>query len=155
MNMEKRKETLGLLESFFVTEKGGPMETEWAFKIRPSISSVNSWVRELEHRVYLNNLNDDLGYAQDIDFILRDLAKKNTAELSSSLSKRTIYYVKLITQLDYFSNDGESDSEDDSALIPCKKCAGKTSWRLEQTRSADEPMTLFVTCRICKHSWKM
>ena len=43
-----------------------------------------------------------------------------------------------------------------SGVYKCKKCGGdKTFQREAQTRSADEPMTVFITCATCKNSWKI
>ena len=40
-------------------------------------------------------------------------------------------------------------------VYKCKKCGGKRTIQHEQqTRSADEPMTLFITCVDCKNTWK-
>ena len=40
-------------------------------------------------------------------------------------------------------------------ILKCGKCKSKkTSYYQMQTRSADEPMTTFVTCRECGHKWK-
>lgn len=40
-------------------------------------------------------------------------------------------------------------------LYKCSKCgARKTTIHELQTRSADEPMTLFITCFNCKHKWR-
>ena len=37
----------------------------------------------------------------------------------------------------------------------CKKCKNmKTTWYQLQTRSADEPMTTFVTCHVCNNRWR-
>ncbi|OAG29918.1 DNA-directed RNA polymerase III subunit RPC11 [Nematocida displodere] len=39
--------------------------------------------------------------------------------------------------------------------VVCAKCAhGKAYYYQMQTRSADEPMTIFNTCVNCKHSWR-
>ncbi|CAF1058316.1 unnamed protein product [Rotaria sordida] len=41
-------------------------------------------------------------------------------------------------------------------LIQCKKCKqNNCAYTEAQTRSADEPMTLFVFCKNCGHRWKM
>ncbi len=41
-------------------------------------------------------------------------------------------------------------------LFQCKKCRkNKTTYYEMQTRSADEPMTVFVTCHMCNSTWKM
>jgi transcription elongation factor S-II len=40
-------------------------------------------------------------------------------------------------------------------LFKCGKCKGvKTTYYQMQTRSADEPMTAYVTCHGCGHRWK-
>ena len=40
-------------------------------------------------------------------------------------------------------------------LFKCKKCGSReTSYYEVQTRSADEPMTQFITCLNCKNRWK-
>lgn len=37
----------------------------------------------------------------------------------------------------------------------CRRCQGvKTSHHAQQTRSSDEPMTMFIHCETCGHRWK-
>ncbi len=37
----------------------------------------------------------------------------------------------------------------------CPKCSNKEAvWWMQQTRSTDEPPTLFFRCTKCKHSWR-
>ena len=46
----------------------------------------------------------------------------------------------------------DSDYE---GIFKCKKCkSNKTEYSQMQTRSADEPMTTFVTCKNCGNRWK-
>lgn len=43
-----------------------------------------------------------------------------------------------------------------SGVYKCKKCGGdKTTQTEMQTRSADEPMTVFITCVDCGNSWRI
>lgn len=45
--------------------------------------------------------------------------------------------------------------EDYNGLFKCGKCKSvKTTYYQMQTRSADEPMTTYVTCKNCGHRWK-
>lgn len=45
--------------------------------------------------------------------------------------------------------------EDYRGAFKCKKCKSwKTTYYQLQTRSADEPMTTFVTCHDCNRHWK-
>ena len=40
-------------------------------------------------------------------------------------------------------------------VYKCRKCGGKKTRQIEkQIRSADEPMTIFVTCVTCGNSWR-
>lgn len=40
-------------------------------------------------------------------------------------------------------------------MFKCGKCKSmKTTYYQMQTRSADEPMTTFVTCTVCSNRWK-
>jgi transcription elongation factor S-II len=40
-------------------------------------------------------------------------------------------------------------------IFKCGKCKQrKTTYYQMQTRSADEPMTTFVTCLVCENRWK-
>ena len=44
---------------------------------------------------------------------------------------------------------------DYKGLFRCGKCKSyKTTYYEMQTRSADEPMTVFITCHACNNRWK-
>ena len=43
-----------------------------------------------------------------------------------------------------------------SGVYKCRKCGGDKTTQFEmQTRSADEPMTVFISCVECGNSWKI
>lgn len=45
--------------------------------------------------------------------------------------------------------------QEHDGIFTCGKCKSKkTTYRQAQTRSADEPMTTYVTCLKCDHRWK-
>lgn len=49
----------------------------------------------------------------------------------------------------------EHPFEVEEGVLECFKCNGKKTLSYQkQTRSADEPMTTFVTCVGCKNKWK-
>jgi transcription elongation factor S-II len=49
----------------------------------------------------------------------------------------------------------KTKEEDYSGLFKCGKCKStKTTYYQMQTRSADEPMTSFITCVNCGNKWK-
>jgi len=41
-----------------------------------------------------------------------------------------------------------------SDMFECKKCKKKCTFYQKQTRSSDEPMTVFITCKACGHEWR-
>jgi DNA-directed RNA polymerase subunit M/transcription elongation factor TFIIS len=49
----------------------------------------------------------------------------------------------------------KNPTEKPDGMIKCRKCKSmKTDYYQLQTRSADEPMTTYVTCHNCEHRWK-
>ena len=60
--------------------------------------------------------------------------------------------LKLKIQAKYLNK--QADQEHDG-LFKCGKCkTNKTTYTQAQTRSADEPMTTFVTCLNCDNHWR-
>jgi transcription elongation factor S-II len=48
-----------------------------------------------------------------------------------------------------------NENENYEGMFKCGKCKSrKTTYYQMQTRSADEPMTTFVTCKNCGNHWK-
>ena len=67
-------------------------------------------------------------------------------------------YPELHEQLKYYSMakciDAKPEQEHDG-FFKCGKCkTKKTTYTQVQTRGADEPMTIFVTCLNCENRWK-
>ena len=54
----------------------------------------------------------------------------------------------------------EDEDDDETKHLPktngiCSKCGnGEAYWFMRQTRSADEPPTVFYTCTKCEHKWR-
>lgn len=79
-------------------------------------------------------------------------------EILNTNSKKTLTVFK--EQMDRYQkvledfNDGTEDVE---GGLECPKCKNRNGIRViaKQTRSADEPMTMFCTCSKCKREWKM
>lgn len=65
---------------------------------------------------------------------------------------KTIYKLK---ERDLMMEKAKVEEENYNGLFKCRKCKSvKTSYYQMQTRSADEPMTTYVTCRNCGNKWK-
>ena len=55
----------------------------------------------------------------------------------------------------YVPENVKNPKEKPDGMIKCRKCKSmKTDYYQLQTRSADEPMTTYVTCHNCEHRWK-
>ncbi|PVF97023.1 transcription elongation factor [Serendipita vermifera] len=75
------------------------------------------------------------------------LAVMTSAEMASEERKQKD---KEIEQENLFKSLGAGDQQAETDAFQCGKCkARKTIYRQAQTRSADEPMTTFVTCVNC------
>ncbi|KAF8599177.1 transcription elongation factor [Ceratobasidium sp. AG-I] len=60
-----------------------------------------------------------------------------------------------INQLNVHNALGAGEPEAETDAFQCGRCKNyKTRYRQAQTRSADEPMTTFVTCTVCGNKWK-
>ena len=52
-------------------------------------------------------------------------------------------------------DEERADTDNFSDLFKCGRCGQrKVRYRQMQTRSADEPMTTFIQCIVCKNKWK-
>ena len=74
------------------------------------------------------------------------------------LSKDIAYLTSQDVYPDKFSESQIFQQEEvqEEGIFMCGKCGSKkTTYYSLQTRSADEPMTNFITCCECKHRWKM
>ena len=50
----------------------------------------------------------------------------------------------------------EIEKQQYSTIFYCRKChQRKTTYYQLQTRSADEPMTVFITCQVCGNKWRV
>ena len=119
---------------------------------------VKKWDNRLFVKIYLNhtksilmNLNDNIINqiknkelkAQSVAFMThQELYPEKWSELIEIKMKRD--KVK-------FENNIEATTD----TFTCRKCkSNKCSYYLLQTRSADEPMTCYVTCLECGKRWK-
>jgi len=60
-----------------------------------------------------------------------------------------------IKEANLFSSYAAAEQEAETDAFQCGRCKQrKCRYRQAQTRSADEPMTTFVTCTVCMNRWK-
>jgi len=79
-------------------------------------------------------------------------AKMTSQEMASEERKAAD---NKIIQDNLFKTLGAEDGQAETDAFQCGRCKQrKCRYRQAQTRSADEPMTTFVTCTVCNHRWK-
>lgn len=77
----------------------------------------------------------------------KSLANKKVKEKIEQKTKENFEEM----QNDWLKNHSQASE----GIYTCKRCGGKKTIQTEmQTRSADEPMTIFVSCLTCGNSWK-
>lgn len=78
-----------------------------------------------------------------------------TPEQIQAIESKKVSTQKIAFDIDK-SNQEEIETEVQDGIFQCRKCGSrKTTYYSLQTRSADEPMTNFITCLQCKNRWKM
>ena len=103
--------------------------------------------------LYFNLKNTNIEFLKNIrdgKIKMRDISKITHQEMSPSV------WTKLIEKkLKRDKNIAEGDVRSATDEFTCYKCKKKkcTYYQL-QTRSADEPMTTFITCLNCGNRWK-
>ena len=106
----------------------------------------NSWESPLFAHVYKQKFTSIWGIIN------------NNHDFLDKIKSKTITSKQLInTQLhEYISQNNIQEEEVADGLFQCGKCKSKkTTYYSLQTRSADEPMTNFITCTNCENRWKM
>lgn len=136
----------------------------WAVRMTKNSNDQPSW----ENPFFKNRYKTKF---LDIQFNLQDPSNNLTTRLTSGdvnvtdvvymtpfeLNPRGPYAVareklQLQDQHKYALNN---ENENYEGMFKCGKCKSrKTTYYQMQTRSADEPMTTFVTCTNCQNRWK-
>jgi|TARA_B110000495_G_C22754954_1_gene442193 DNA-directed RNA polymerase subunit M/transcription elongation factor TFIIS len=124
-----------------------------------------TWNNEIFKELYLSkvrsiysNLNKD-SYIKNTKFLTRikndKIDLKNIATLSvyDIFPENWKYMLELKSKRDKLKYELKPEAMTDA--FKCRKCGSRsTSYYEVQTRSADEPMTQFITCLDCNKRWK-
>lgn len=111
-------------------------------------------------RAIRSNLNDKSNPELNLRIYIGIITPENLAEMSSlgmaSDSKKAEREQQWKEMKEACQSDWDLRNVKRSAgQFPCNKCkSSDTSYFQMQTRSADEPMTTFVSCQNCGHRWK-
>ncbi|KAI0084525.1 transcription factor S-II, central domain-containing protein [Irpex rosettiformis] len=86
------------------------------------------------------------------DLPVQRFAKMTSAEMASEERKAADSKIK---SENLFNSLGAGEVQAETDAFQCGRCKQrKCRYRQAQTRSADEPMTTFVTCTVCNNRWK-
>jgi len=101
--------------------------------------------------IYLNLKNEDLlQQIKNGELTPQNLAFMSHQEMNPS-NWKTLIDEKIKRDANKYSNNLQASTD----MFTCKKCKSKKCTYYElQTRSADEPATIFVTCLDCGKNWK-
>ena len=100
-------------------------------------------------------------YKQKYVSVMIDLQNKDNNLIEKIESKEILSKnIALLSSEDIYPENWKHiefvDDNVEDGIFQCKKCKSrKTTYYSLQTRSADEPMTNFITCIECKNRWKM
>jgi len=105
-----------------------------------------------------NNLNPQ-SYLQNVNLIKRFLSKEFTEFQLAAFQPHEMFPERWKEIMDTYSIDVSKEvyklDTNIEGMFKCGKCkTNKTSYYQLQTRSADEPLTTFVSCHNCGHKWK-
>lgn len=133
-------------------------------------------VVEIEEKLY-ETLKGETPYVNRVLEIMHNLKDENNNEFRNDIIEGKITPEELCTmeatemlnknkqeeiekqikdKIDEVRTDwNEKHGQVTEGMYKCRICGGKKTIQHEQqTRSADEPMTLFITCVNCKYTWK-
>ena len=125
----------------------------------------SSWENNIFKSLYISrirsiysNLKDD-SYLQNKNFKIKILENKIDPKIISTLTNYDIFpevWEEIIMKLaEKDKRKYELKPEAMTDMFKCGKCGSRSCSYYEfQTRSADEPMTQFITCLDCNNNWK-
>jgi transcription elongation factor S-II len=133
----------------------------WSIKQVRAKNGVPSWENTQFKEIYKNrflNIQYDLKNADLAQRILSgEVNPKCIANMQATALDPNGISAKVHHERNEFNNKKYSANAEEEivGMFTCNKCKSKkTTYYQMQTRSADEPMTTFVTCLNCDKRWK-
>jgi transcription elongation factor S-II len=131
----------------------------YALKEANNRKVVKKWDNQYFVQIYLDRLRSiylNLKNPEILDQIKNETIQAHTVAFMSHQEMRPDKWKELIEdKIKKDKNKFETNVEASTDTFTCRKCkSNKCTYYQMQTRSADEPMTTFVTCIECGQRWK-
>jgi transcription elongation factor S-II len=131
----------------------------YALKEATNRKVVKKWDNQYFVQIYLDRLRSiyiNLKNTEILEQIKNGTIQAHTVAFMSHQEMRPDKWKELIEdKIIKDKNKFETNVEASTDTFTCRKCkSNKCTYYQMQTRSADEPMTTFVTCIECGNRWK-
>jgi transcription elongation factor S-II len=121
---------------------------------------VKKWTNPQFCEIYLCRMRSLLtNFQKNPDFLEQVKTKQITPEMLSVMTHQEIspehWRERIDRKIKIDQSHFQTNIEASTDMFTCKKCKSKRCTFYEmQTRSADEPATIFITCLDCGKSWR-
>jgi transcription elongation factor S-II len=131
----------------------------YALKEASSRKVVKKWDNQYFVQIYIDRLRSiylNLKNPEILDQIKCEAIQAHTVAFMTHQEMRPDKWKELIEdKVKKDKNKFENNVEASTDTFTCRKCKqNKCTYYQMQTRSADEPMTCYVSCCVCGNRWK-
>jgi len=153
---EKLKEIIADEKNAVNLEKG---VYNYAIKEANNKKIIKKWENPYFAQLYIDRLRTIYFNLKNADLLAQlnngEVTPQNIAFMTHQEMNpqhwRSMIELKIKRDANKYTNNVQASTD----MFTCKKCRGKRCTYYElQTRSADEPATIFVTCLDCGKNWK-
>ena len=121
---------------------------------------VKKWDNVYFVQIYTNHLRSIYNNLKDNSYILNqisigDLKPHTVAFMTHQEMRPDIWESMIQAKIKRDKHKFDTNVEAATDVFKCRRCkSNKTTYYQQQIRSADEPMTTFITCLDCGNRWK-
>ena len=131
----------------------------WTIKEAGNRKVIKEWSNPHFVRLYADHLRSiytNLANKELIDLVTTGVIKSHEIAFMTHQEMQPRRWDKMIAEkAERNKHSFEQNIEASTDLFTCRKCKSKKcTYYAMQTRSCDEPMTIFVTCLSCGCRWK-